>query len=129
MTMPLGEDRSARGFVGLAARSERRVEGVAPQPAGGGVAPRMPVTNTEELGEVRFKESATRNAQAGRAARQHDSMVDAVHPMIPALFAKIRPAAAITSPLLLAVRDFPGGPSLTPASRSPVHAPIFFRLL
>jgi hypothetical protein len=107
ITMPLGDRRTAGGLQ--AVRGTRRlVEDAAPQPAGGGVAPRMPPANADELRDTRFKDRTMRDARAGQETTQLETLSDDVHPRVLALFAKIRPAVVIISPSRLLSGLLPG---------------------
>jgi hypothetical protein len=82
----VGEFRSARRLRPGGATS-KRVEDAASQPKGGGVA---------------------RETRAGRATAGRESILEGVHPMIPALLTQTRPAAVIIAPLELLSGLSPG---------------------
>ena len=58
----------------------------------------MLVVDADEPMDPRFEQRTMRETQAGREATQHETVLDDVHPKIPALFAKMHPAAVIISP-------------------------------
>jgi hypothetical protein len=79
-------------------RRRRLVEDAAPQLAGGGVAPRVPAVNADEPRDAILNDGTMRESQAGLAITQQETVSGDIHPRIPALFAKMRPAAVIICP-------------------------------
>src|ERR1019366_2801547 len=89
MMMPLEEFRSARRLRPGGATS-KRVEDAAPQPAGGGVAPQMPVMNADEPRDAKSKDRTMHETRAGGVTARSESKLDDCHPTIPALLAETR---------------------------------------
>lgn len=75
-----------------------RVENAAPQPAGGGVAPRIPVLGADEPRDAKAKDGTMHETRAGVLTASGEYALEDCHPMIPALFAETRPAALIITP-------------------------------
>jgi hypothetical protein len=69
----------------------------------------MPAVNADELMDAGFKDRTMRETQAGRATTQHETVSDDIHPRIPVLFAKMRPAVVIIGPSQLLSGLMPGG--------------------
>jgi hypothetical protein len=91
MTMVVGSFRSARRLKAGGTISTR-VEDVAPQPAGGGVAPRIPVVNEDERGIAMSGDLAMHETQAELTAAGHVPAMDDMNSKLSALVTETRPA-------------------------------------
>jgi hypothetical protein len=81
---------------------------VAPQPAGGGVAPLIPVVNADAGRRIRTMHETRVDMRAERSAARHEPASDDMHPIVPALITDTLPAPVIISPQI-ACGPSPGG--------------------
>ena len=76
-----------------------RVEDAAPQPAGGGVAPCIPVMNAEEPQDAKPNDRTIHETRVRRVTASGECTLDNKHPMVPVLLNQTGPAAVIIPPL------------------------------
>jgi hypothetical protein len=85
---------------------------VAPQPTGGGVAPRIPAVNADAARDVMRAERTMHETRAGllvgRATSRHKLALDDMHPIIPALITDTLPKPVMVAPQI-ACGPSPGG--------------------